>query len=121
MVCSIAVIWTCSLGNIGEDAVGPLAALDLQGNGVVDRGDAGLYISFIVQTSNGQTGTFAGDLNCDGQVDILSDAFALIAHLGDDTTRYSDGDIDFDGDRHDFRRRVCADCKSGQIQRVANG
>ena len=85
------------VGNIGEDAVGPLAALDLQGNGVVDRGDAGLYISFIVQTSNGQTGTFAGDLNCDGQVDVLGDAFALIANLGDSTTRYSDGDIDFDG------------------------
>ena len=85
------------VGNIGEDAVGPLAALDLGGNGTVDRADASLYVLFVVPTSNGQIGTFLGDLNCDGRVDVLGDAFALVAHLGNATTRYSDGDIDFDG------------------------
>ena len=85
------------IGNIGATATGELAPLDLNGDNVVDVTDANLVISTLVETSNGQVGTFPGDLNCDGSVDILGDAFALVASLGGSATSYSQGDIDFDG------------------------
>ena len=83
--------------NIGEPASGSLATLDLNLNGVLDFSDANLYLSFVVQTSNGVTGTFPGDFDCDGQVTVVGDAFALVSNLGGFTTRYSDGDVNFDG------------------------
>ena len=50
-----------------------------------------------MQTSNGQTGTFRGDLNCDGTVNVLGDAFILIGSLGNAVSTYSAGDINLDG------------------------
>ena len=85
------------VGNMGADATGSLADLDLTLNGTLEVADADLHIRFLVQTSNGEVGTFLGDLNCDGHVDVLGDALILVGNLGNSVTRYSDGDIDFDG------------------------
>jgi hypothetical protein len=50
-----------------------------------------------VETSNGQRGTFAGDANLDGTVDVLNDAFALVSNLGQSVMSFADGDFDADG------------------------
>ena len=50
-----------------------------------------------METSNGLTGTFAGDTNLDGVVDVLEDAFTLIDNLGTVVTSWSQGDTDADG------------------------
>ena len=84
-------------GNIGEDAVGALLALDLDGDGVVGSSDFQLHYSALVETSNGFTGTFAGDANLDGTVDVLNDAFVFVANLGRPVESWSDGDFSGDG------------------------
>ena len=38
-----------------------------------------------------------GDVNCDGVVDVLGDAFTLVANLGSSASSYSQGDINLDG------------------------
>lgn len=85
------------VGNMGAAATGALAGLDLGGNGTVDVVDTNLFIEFLLETSNGVVGTFPGDLNCDGRVDVLGDAFALVSNLGNSTSSYADGDVNFDG------------------------
>ena len=85
------------VGNMGSEATGVLASLDLNLNGEVDDADAALHIAFLIETSNGVAGTFLGDLNCDGQVDVLGDAFTLIGNLNSSVSRYVDGDLNFDG------------------------
>lgn len=83
--------------NIGAAAAGALAALDIDGDGFLSATDANTHITNLVVTSNGVTGTFPGDLNCDGTVNVLGDAFALVANLNGTATMYSQGDINFDG------------------------
>ena len=85
------------IGNIGDPAMGMLAALDFDGNGTLTGSDADMVIAQSVTTSNGVTGTFPGDVNCDGTVDVLNDAFALVTNLGDTVTSYAEGDVDFSG------------------------
>ena len=85
------------VGNIGTAAAGALAALDIDGNGTLDAADANTHITTLIETSNGVVGTFPGDLNCDGSVDVLIDAFALVGSLGGFATSYAQGDINFDG------------------------
>ena len=51
----------------------------------------------MVETSNGGEGTFAGDTNLDGAVDVLSDAFTLIGNLGGSVTSWAEGDFNGDG------------------------
>ena len=84
------------VGNIGTAAVGALAALDIDGNGTLDASDADTHITTLIETSDGVVGTFPGDLNCDGTVDVLGDAFALVANLGSPATSYAQGDVNFD-------------------------
>jgi len=85
------------VGNIGAAAEGMLAALDLDGNGTLGASDADAHIRTLVVTSNGIVGTFPGDVNCDGRVDVLGDALALVLSLGGAANMYSQGDVNFDG------------------------
>lgn len=85
------------VGNLDSAAAGDLAPLDLTGDGMVTIDDANLHITTLVQTINGMVGTFPGDLNCDGSVDVLDDAFVFIENLGNVVSAYADGDINFDG------------------------
>ena len=85
------------VGNLGATVTAELAPLDVNTDGTITLDDANTLITTLVQTSNGITGTFPGDLNCDGEVDVLEDAFALIGSLDNVVTSYSQGDINFDG------------------------
>ena len=85
------------VGNIDAAATGALAALDIDGDGTLSSGDAETLITTLVVTSNGVTGTFLGDLNCDGQVNVLGDAIALVPNLGQAVMAYGAGDITLDG------------------------
>jgi len=85
------------VGNIGLSSSGALAQLDLDDDGIVSAADADIHVLTLIQTSNGVVGTFLGDLNCDGRVDVLNDALALVLNLGGVTTRYAQGDLNFDG------------------------
>lgn len=83
-------------GNLGLPATGDLAPLDLDADNLVTLADHDLHIATLVETSNGQTGTLIGDINLDGSVDILNDAFALVGSLGGSSTGYADGDLNAD-------------------------
>ena len=86
------------VGNLMMPATGALAPLDLTGDGMVTIDDANQHIATLVVTQpNGITGTSPGDLNCDGTVNVLGDAFILVGALGNNVTAYSAGDINFDG------------------------
>jgi len=85
------------IGNLGSDAEGALAPLDLDNNGVVELADANMHITTLVTTTNGVTGTLPGDVNCDGTVNVLGDALALVTSLGGSATMYSQGDVNLDG------------------------
>ena len=88
------------VGNIGasvEGMTGALANLDIDLDDTITADDAEECITTLVITSNGVTGTFPGDLDCSGSVDVLNDAFALVTNLGDTVTSYAEGDVDFSG------------------------
>jgi hypothetical protein len=63
----------------------------------VGANDFASHYKTLVETSNGQAGTFAGDLNLDGTVNVLGDAFALIANLGGSANSWGQGDFNGDG------------------------
>jgi len=73
------------------------AVFDVDSSGVVDAADVEFLVTTLVQTSNGEVGTFLGDLNCDGQVNVLGDALILVTGLGSAATSYGQGDINLDG------------------------
>ena len=80
------------IGNIGaEDTEGTeeLAQLDLNGDENITIEDLNFHITTLAETSNGVQGALLGDLDLNGQVDVLGDAFALIANLG------SNGEISY--------------------------
>lgn len=83
-------------GNIGQPAQGSLAAIDLDGDGTITLDDHSLHVTQLVQTSNGGTGTFLGDINLDGVVDVLGDAFVLIGNLGSSSAGWAQGDLNAD-------------------------
>ena len=85
------------VGNLGLTVNTALAPLDLDNDGIISATDVNTHVTTLVQTSNGQVGTFHGDLNCDGVVNVLGDAFALVSNLNRAATSYSQGDINFDG------------------------
>ena len=88
------------IGNIGASVAGMtegLANLDFDGDEMITQADINSTIMNLVVTSNGITGTFLGDLNCDGIVDVLGDAFLLVGSLNSPATMYSQGDLNFNG------------------------
>ena len=71
--------------------------LDLDLNNVIDLDDHALHIETLVQTSTEFIGTSIGDVNLDGVVDVLGDAFILIANLGSSApVGYAGGDLNAD-------------------------
>jgi hypothetical protein len=84
-------------GMIGSDATGELAQADFDGDGQITSEDLRIHVETHVQTSNGQSGTFLGDLDLNGTVDVLGDAFTLVGSLGNTVVSYSQGDINLDG------------------------
>lgn len=81
---------------IGLPAAAQLADLDLNTDGQITLEDFERHVTGCVQTSNGQTGTFLGDVNLDGMVNVLGDAFALVANLGGSASSYAQGDLNLD-------------------------
>ena len=84
-------------GNLGQAATFD-PQLDLDGDSDIDLDDMNFHIANLVQTSNGQTGTASGDMDLNGHVDVLGDAFVLIANLGS-AGPYSYGLGDLNADR----------------------
>lgn len=84
------------IGNL-DSAAAVRPELDLVVDGVIDSADVAFLVETLVVTSNGEVGTFLGDFNCDGNVNVLGDAFALVAGLGNPATSYVQGDINLDG------------------------
>ena len=74
-----------------------MAQLDLNGDGQITLADHNLHVTTLVVTSNGVTGALLGDINLDGTVSVLLDAFGLIANLGQNVTSRSQGDLNADG------------------------
>ena len=85
------------LGKTGFAADGSFAELDLIADGIIDHADVAFLVENLVETENGQVGTFLGDVNFDGAVDILGDAIILVAQLGNAVDGYDQGDIDLSG------------------------
>ena len=88
------------VGNLDTSVAGitgGLANLDIDGDEMLTLEDANEAITTLVVTSNGITGTFPGDFDCNGTVDVLNDAFVLVGNLGGPVTMYSEGDANFDG------------------------
>ena len=87
------------VGNLDTSVAGStgLANLDIDGDEMLTLEDANEAITTLVVTSNGITGTFPGDFDCNGTVDVLNDAFVLVGNLGGPDTMYSEGDANFDG------------------------
>lgn len=83
-------------GNIGIAASGILAQLDLVEDGLITLADHDTHIMTLVETSNGQTGAIIADIDLDGDVDVLGDAFALIENLGSLSGGYANGDLNAD-------------------------
>ena len=83
-------------GSIGQPATSGFAQLDLNGNGIVDLDDRSFHIETLIETQVGK-GALLGDLNLDGTVNTLGDAFTLVGNLAQNVDSYADGDIDGDG------------------------
>ena len=79
-------------------AVAGNAEFDLVTDGIIDSADVEFFVeNHVVTSPNGVTGTALGDFNCDGQVDVLGDAFILVGNLNDAVDSYSLGDVNLDG------------------------
>ena len=70
--------------------------MDLDGDGFITLADHDLHVTTLAGTSNGQVGALIGDANLDGRVDVLGDAFLLVANLGNTTGGYANGDFNAD-------------------------
>ena len=85
-------------GNVDfEFAQGEFAQLNQNSDGLITLADHNTHIFTLAETSNGQIGTFLGDFNLDGRVDVLEDAFTLVGNLGSENAGFADGDVNADG------------------------
>ena len=70
--------------------------MDLNNDGVITLADHDLHVHTLVQ-ANGLSGTVVGDVNFDGIVDVVVDAFVLVSNLGSSGVGYAQGDLNADG------------------------
>lgn len=71
--------------------------LDFDNDGTIELEDHDFHVNTYVETSNGITGALLGDLNLDGTVNVLGDAFALIGQLNSaGPYSYGTGDLNAD-------------------------
>jgi hypothetical protein len=71
--------------------------LDLDNDGTIDLTDHEIHVTTCVETSTGVTGTLLGDINLDGVVNVLGDAFELVSRLnGGGPYSYGTGDLNAD-------------------------
>ena len=73
------------------------AALDLNADSVVDVGDRDAWLARAAGANGLGSPYLVGDINLDGSVDVLGDAFTLVANLLSDSSNWSDGDLNADG------------------------
>jgi len=85
------------VGTFGLSAVAELSQLDLNSDDQITFSDFEIHITQLVQTSNGRVGTFLGDFNLDGTVNVLGDGLTLVNNLGNPATSYAQGDANLDG------------------------
>lgn len=86
-------------GRIGLMATDPGfdARLDFDEDGTIGLDDHEIHVTSYVQTSTGVTGTLLGDINLDGEVSVLGDAFILVGRLnGGAPYSYGTGDLNAD-------------------------
>lgn len=69
--------------------------MDLDGNLQINILDHNLHVNTLVETTVG-VGTLIGDIDLNGTVDVLGDAFVLIANLGNTDTDWASGDLNAD-------------------------
>lgn len=84
-------------GQLNTDTNNQITPLDLNVDGTIDFEDFEEHYSQLVQIPGLGRGTFQGDLNLDGTVDVLGDAFQLVANLGNNVSSWSKGDFNGDG------------------------
>ena len=84
------------IGIINTSAAGQ-EELNLVGGDMITLEDANFHIANLVVTTNGIEGTFPGDADCSGTVDVLGDAFILVGSLGLSGRNFGQGDFDFNG------------------------
>jgi len=71
--------------------------LDWDQNGTIELQDHAHHVTNFVLTSNGVTGALLGDINLDGSVDVLNDAFLLVLRLhGSGPYSYGTADLNAD-------------------------
>ncbi len=81
---------------LGQSATGN-EEFDFVEDGNITLADLQFHVENYVMTNNGQTGTFLGDLNLDGTVNVLGDAFTIVGNLNGPATSYAQGDLNLDG------------------------
>ena len=87
-------------GNLSSDRGfdDDIERLDLNSDQEITLADHEIHVTTLVETSNGEIGTLLGDINLDGTVDILGDAFILVSNLNSPGTfGWADGDLNADG------------------------
>ena len=85
-------------GNVDfEFAQNEFAQLNQNSDGLITLADHNTHVFTLAETSNGEVGTFLGDFNLDGQVNVLGDAFTLVGNLGSENAGWADGDVNADG------------------------
>ena len=83
-------------GVVGESALFN-RCFEMNNDGVISLDDHDIFVTQLVSISSGVNGTFIGDLNLDGEVDILNDGFTLVGSLGEPGPfGYQDGDLNAD-------------------------
>ena len=87
-------------GNLSSDRGfdNDVERLDLNSDQEITLADHEIHVTTLVETSNGEVGTLLGDINLDGRVDVLGDAFILVSNLNSSGSfGWADGDLNADG------------------------